>query len=100
MGGLAQKLTIKLQTKNMLTSNIDVSDKLGNGQSGSIQHWKQNNNGNVFTIYLKMGDENAGLSATRSDLSVSQHNLVPVRRIEKEITINSKNTCTPVIKKL
>ena len=35
-GGLAHKLTIKLQAKVMLTSNIDVFDKLCNGQIGTI----------------------------------------------------------------
>ena len=35
-GGLVHKLTIKLQAKVMLTSNIDISDKLCNEQIGTI----------------------------------------------------------------
>ena len=99
-GGLAHKLTIKLQAKMILTSNIDVSDKLCNGQIGTIHHLKQDSNGNVTTIYLKMDDESAGLQAIRSDTYGSQHNLVPIRRIEREIAINSKSTCSLTIKRL
>lgn len=100
IGGLAHKLNRKLQTKVLLMSNIDVSDKLCNDQFGSIQHLKQDTNDNVIAIYLKMGDQNAGLRAMRSDIYVSQHNLVPIKRIEKEIARNNKSTCTSVIKNL
>ena len=47
-----------------------------------------------------MDDENAGLRAMSSDVHASQYNLLPIRRIEKEIAINNKSTCTPVIKRL
>ena len=99
-GGLAHKLTIKLQAKVMLTSNIDVSDKLCNGQIETIHHLKQDSNGNVTTIYLKMDDECAGLQAVRTDTYGSQHNLVPIRRTEREIAINSKSACSPTTKRL
>ena len=84
----------------MLTSNIDVSDILCNGQIGTIHHLKRDSNSNVTTIYLKMDDESVGLQAIRSDTYDSQHNLVPIRRIEREIAINSKNACSPTIKRL
>ena len=98
-GGLAHTSTITLQVKVMSTSNIDVSEKLCNGQNGTIHHLKQNSNDNVNTIYLKMGDESAGLQAIRSETYGSQHNLVTIRRIEREIAINSKSTCSPTIKR-
>ena len=60
-GGLAHRLTIKLEAKVMLTPNIGVSDKLCNGQNEIIHHLKQDSNGNVTTIYLEMDDESAGL---------------------------------------
>ena len=99
-GGLAHKLTIKLQAEVMLTSNMDVSDKLRNGQIGTIHHLKQDSNGNVTTIYLKMDDESAGLQAIRSGTYGSQYNLVPIRRIVREIAINSNSACSPTIKRL
>ena len=105
-GGLAHTSTITLQVKVMSTSNIDVSEKLCNvmycstvKNCGTIHHLKQNSNDNVNTIYLKMGDESAGLQAIRSETYGSQHNLVTIRRIEREIAINSKSTCSPTIKR-
>lgn len=100
IGGLAYELNRKLQTKVLLMSNIDVSDKLCNDQFGSIQHLRQDTNDNVIAIYLKMDEQNAGLRSMRSDVYVSQDNLVPIKRIEKEIARNNKNTCTSVIKNL
>ena len=47
-----------------------------------------------------MDDESAGLQAIRSETYGSQHNLVPMRRIEREIAINSKSDCSPTIKRL
>ena len=60
---------------------------------------EQDNNGNVTTIHLKMDVEIAGLNTIRSDTYNSQHNVVPIRRIEREIEINSKSVCSPTIKR-
>ena len=51
----------------MLTTNLDLSDKLCNGQIGTIKHFKQNQAGEVSTIYLQMEDENVGLKTMRTD---------------------------------
>ena len=47
-----------------------------------------------------MYDESADLQAIRSDTYGFHHNLVPIRRIESEIAINSKSACSPTIKRL
>ena len=47
-----------------------------------------------------MDDKSAGLQAIRSDTYGSQHNLVPIRRTETEIAINSKGACSLTIKRL
>ena len=38
--------------------------------------------------------------AYRPDTYGSQHNLVPIRIIDREIAINSKSACSPTIKRL
>ena len=58
--GLAYQLIIKLNAKVMITVNIDVEDKLCNGQIGTIRHIKYDNNGNVQKIYLQMEDPEVG----------------------------------------
>ena len=47
-----------------------------------------------------MDDESADLQDIRSDTYVSQHNLIPIGRTEREIAINSKSACSPTIKRL
>ena len=47
-----------------------------------------------------MDNESAGLQAIKSDTYGSQHNLVPIRRIEKKKAINIKSACSPTIKRL
>ena len=64
-----------------------------------MHHLKQDSNGYVTTTYLKMGDESAGLQGIRSDTYSSQHNLVPIGRIEGEIAIKSQSACSPPIKR-
>ena len=50
-GGLATKLIIKLGAKVMLTVNIDIADKLINGQIGTVKNTFKNNR--VSKIYVK-----------------------------------------------
>jgi len=77
-GGLAQNLILKLQAKVMLTSNIDVSDKLINGQIGTVYYIRTNSCGNIIKIYLKMEDPSTGLQAMRTDAYAMQENVVPI----------------------
>lgn len=96
-GGLAHKFALKLKSKVMLTANINVEDKLCNGQIGTIEHLKLDQDRNISTIYLKMEDE-VGLKTISSDTFGRLHNLVPVKRIEKEIRIKKNCLSSPSIK--
>jgi len=98
-GGLAQNLILKLQAKVMLTSNIDVSDKLINGQIGTV-YKRTNSCGNVIKIYLKMDDNAAELKAMRTDAYVMQENVVPIDKVKKEIKFNRYSPSSPSMKRL
>ena len=99
-GGLAYTLKLKLNTKVMLTSNIDVTDKLNNGQMGRVYSFKFDLNGNIVKIYLKMDDETAGLRAMNSDTYAYQNKVVPVERVEKEIKLRKRRKSALSIKRL
>ena len=60
-GGLAKTLQIKLNSQVMLTVNIDLQDKLVNGQLETIKHISIDTKGNVIKIYIKFDDSKAGL---------------------------------------
>ena len=63
-GGLASALSLKIGARVMLTSNIDVLDKLSNGQIGTVAQIKLENH-NVTIIYVKLDDESAGLKINK-----------------------------------
>ena len=49
-GELAQLLRIKVNGRVMLTVNIDVKDRLVNGQLGTVMHIAKNHRNEVFKI--------------------------------------------------
>ena len=59
-GGLASVIKIKVNLRVMLTFNVDLSDRLVNGQLGRIKHISKNLNGDVTKIYIKVDDAGAG----------------------------------------
>ena len=99
-GGLAYKLIIKLNAQVMLTTNIDVEDKLCNGQIGKIRHLAYDSRGDIKKIYLEMEGDDVGLKAMNSDKYNRAHKLVPIERVEKEIKIKKNRSSSPSIKRL
>ena len=51
----------------MLTSDIDVLDKLSNGQIATVFHIKVNINQAVTKIYIKFDDDSAGFKSIGTD---------------------------------
>ena len=72
-GGLAGLLNIKVNAGVMLTVNIDIADRLINGQIGTVKRILTDR-GNVVNIYIVMDDSNAGLKKRNSD-SIARQNL-------------------------
>ena len=64
-GGLAKFLKLKIGAKVMLTVNLDIQDRLINGQTGNISH-VEFAHGSVRKVYVKFSDEQAGLKTIRS----------------------------------
>ena len=90
--GLAYQLIIKLNAKVMITVNIDVEDKLCNGQIGTIRHIKYDNNGNVQKIYLQMEDPEVGLKAMHADNYGHTNELIPIKINDQDIKIKKKQS--------
>ena len=53
-GGLASVIKIKVSSRVMLTVNVDLSDRLVNGQLGTVKHISKNLNGEVTKIYTSL----------------------------------------------
>ena len=62
-GNLESQLNLKVGLQVMITSNIDINDRLVNGLVGRVTQFKYSNN--VVSVYVKFYDDSAGLEAMR-----------------------------------
>ena len=72
-GNLESQLKLKIGAQVMLTSNLDIDDRLVNGLVGTVKQIKYKNN-EVSVVYLTFNDNNAGREAMQSDVTAQQHN--------------------------
>ena len=102
-GGLAKLLNLKTGAKVMLTVNVDIQDRLINGQTGNFKH-NEFVQASIHKIYVRFSDEQAGLRAMRSSYLGEQNSWVAIEKCETEIPIkkelassNIKRTQFPLI---
>ena len=72
----------------MVTSNVDSSDNLNNGQIGTIGHIHYKNN-KVESIFIKFDDSKAGIKKKQNQLG-KYYDAVPMERITVDIRTNAK----------
>ena len=68
----------------MLTVNVDLRDRLVNGQLDTVKHICKNLNGKVTKIYIKFDDAGAGRKKINKDTFSKQHSWVPVEKFETD----------------
>ena len=88
-GGLARILEIKINARVMLTVNIDIADRLINGQIGTVKHISYDSNGHIFKMYIKFDDAQADLKKIDTDHFGKQHKWVPIEKAESNIMIRA-----------
>ena len=98
-GGYVEVLDIKLNARVMLTVNIDLQDRLVNGQLETVKCIHTDSERNVSKIYIKFDYSKAGLKRMNSDTLGKQHLWVPIGKTEVDIKIKSSKTSSPVIKR-
>ena len=67
-GNLESQLKLNIGAQVMLTSNLDIDDRLVNGLVGTVKQIKYKNN-EVSIVYVKFNDNNAGREAMQSDVT-------------------------------
>ena len=90
-GGLASVIKIKVNSRVMLTVNVDLSDRLVNGQLGTVKHISKNLNGEVTKINIKFDDAGAGQKKINRDTFGKQHSWVPVEKFEADIKLKANS---------
>ena len=98
-GGLAYSLKLKINARVMLTTNINIQDRLINGQIGTVKHIEIKEN-EVKTIYLELDVKRAGqFRMSGNDIIAKNNERVPIKREETYIYINKYKTTSPSIKR-
>ena len=90
-GGLDLEVSIKEGARVMLTNNIDISDRLINGQLGTVARILVNEVTQKPTIvYIKFDDEDAGnlVIDKSADIFAKENKVVPIKPILAKIKLN------------
>ena len=72
----------------MLTTNIDVTDHLINGQTGVVKYFKFLED-KVDTVYIKFDDINAGKRLIQTDNFFRRNSWRPIKRADPHINIGN-----------
>ena len=102
-GGLASVIEIKVNSRAMLTVNVDLNDRLVNGQLGTVKLISKNVNGEVTKIYIKFDDAGAGQKEINIDTFAKQNSWVPLETFDADIKLKVssyvviKRTLSPLI---
>ena len=94
---LAGTLELKVNARVMLTVNVDLEDRLVNGQLGTVKHFQKDQNGNVLKIYIAFDDCEAGLKSISKDAFASQNVWVPIEKAEANIRIRTNKDSSPAV---
>ena len=90
-GGLSSEIKIAVGCRVMLTYNIDVSDGLVNGATGTVVHISSVQN-SVIAILVNFDNANVGKRAMQgSQYKQNYPNAVPISRIESRFNIGRRN---------
>ncbi|CAB4007412.1 ATP-dependent DNA helicase PIF1 [Paramuricea clavata] len=102
-GGLDTKILIKENARIMLTTNVDISDRLINGQLGTvIRVYVDNVSNKPSTVFVKFDDCNAGISAIQNSSSsfARENNLVPIKPVLARIKVRPGKPSSPEMQRL
>ena len=90
-------MNLKVGSQVIITSNIDINDRLVNGLVGRVTQFKYSNNV-VSVVFVKFNDDIVGLEAMRSDVTARQYHWVPIKKREALFGLR-KNRQQPSVKR-
>ncbi len=86
----------------MLTRNINLQDRLINGQMGTMVKIDVNSNNEPNVLYVKFDDGKAGKTTihTSSNSFAKQNNLVPIEPVLAKIKVRPGKASSPEIQRI
>ena len=100
--GLSPEISVKENSRIMLTTNIDIQDRLINGQMGTIRKVKFNVIYNKpQTVYVEFDDVTAGHQRIQQsgDLYAIENSFVPLQPVLAEIKIKPNKPSSLTVKR-
>ena len=102
-GGLDYEFHLKETARVMLTANIDISDRLINGQIGTVVKIDINpDTQKPSIIYIKFDDDKAGQNMINkgNNQYAKKHKVVPVQPILVKIKVRPNKPSSPEIQRI
>ena len=102
-GGLDLQVLIKVNSRVMLITNIDINDRLINGQMGTVTKIALDLNTNKTTVvYVKFDDSQAGVKAIQksTDKYARENSAVPIKPILARIKVRAGKPSSPELQRL
>ena len=97
--GLASLIELKVNARVMLTTNINIEDRLINEQMGTVKHIEIKEK-EVTTKYLELDDKCAGqIRMNGSDVKAKNNKWVPVKTEQTSLYLSKYKSTPPAIKK-
>ena len=102
-GGLDYKIKLKQDARVMLMTNLNVEDRLINGQMGTVSKIKHNDTSQKpQVIYIKFDDESAGLETSRKseDLyAMMENHAAPIVPVVAKIKVETSRPSSSEIQR-
>ena len=99
--GLDSEIQIKEGARIMLTANINIQDRLINGQMGMVIKIDINLNNEPTVLYVKFDDENAGKTINSSSNSFAREiHAVPIEPVLAKIKVRPGQASSPEIQRI
>jgi hypothetical protein len=101
-GGLDFEIQMKVGARIMLTTNINIQDRLINGQMGTVVKIQVNESNKPTILYIKCDDENAGKTMINSSANffARENRLVPIEPVLAKIKVRPGKPSSPEIQRI
>ncbi|CAB3995466.1 Hypothetical predicted protein [Paramuricea clavata] len=100
--GLDFEIQMKEGARIMLTTNINIQDRLINGQMGTVVKIQVNESNKPTILYIKFDDENAGKTLINSSANsfARENHLVPIEPVLAKIKVRPGKPSSPEIHRI
>ena len=100
--GLDYEIKVKEGARIMLTTNINIQDRLINGQMGTVVKIDVNISNEPTVLYIKFDDETAGKTMINNSTKsfAKEQNLVPIEPILARIKVRPGKASSPEIQRI